>query len=134
MNDKEKKIEQIRLQLKKKVEYGKQHRVERITSMLNNLKPFKCVDDIPDIPIVPKDIYKDIIIPNIIRCGGIPKAQLKPHTRYLGNCRNATEAEWTGERFLYCRHKFGTEFIDDVDHFEDGAETEADVFVPIKEI
>jgi hypothetical protein len=92
------------------------------------------VDDIPDVPIVPTEIYEDIIIPNIIRCGGIPKLQLKPHTRYLGSCRNTTEAEWTGENFIYCRHKFGTEFMDDVDHFEDGAETEADVFVPIKEI
>lgn len=104
--------------------------IDEIINYWNTLKPFKDEDDIPDIPIVDKKTYKDIIIPNIIRCGGIPKSQLKPHTVYIGSCRNTTEAEWTGEKFIYCRLKFGYEYIDEVNHFED--DDGYDLFVPIK--
>lgn len=103
-----------------------------IKSYFNNLEPFKSTDDIPDIPITSPEIYKDIIVPNIIRCGGIPKSELKSHTVYLGGCRNSSEAEWDGEKFIYCRHKWGTEYIDDVQHFEDGIDNTEDVFIPIK--
>lgn len=93
---------------------------------------FKDADDVPDVPVVARQDYVDVIIPNIIRCGGIPKSELRPHTVYIGGCRNSSEAEWTGTEFMYCRHKWGTEYIDDVQHFEDGADNEYDVFIPIK--
>ena len=106
-------------------------RIDYIIEYWETREPFKDEEDIPDIPFVSQDIYQKYIIPNIIRCGGIPKAQLKPHTVYIGSCRNSSEAEWTGEKFIYCRHKLGTEFIDDVNHFED--DNGYDLFVPIKE-
>lgn len=92
--------------------------------------PFKNEDDISEIPFVSPEEYKNTIIPNIIRCGGIPKSQLIPHTVYIGSCRNTTEAEWTGKKFIYCRHKFGYEYIDEVNHFED--DNGHDLFIPIK--
>lgn len=66
---------------------------EDIIEYWKTREPFKDEDDIPDIPEVSKEDYVKIIIPNIIRCGGIPKSQLKPHTVYIGSCRNTTEAE-----------------------------------------
>lgn len=103
---------------------------EDILEYWKTRKPFKNEDDIPDIPKVKKEDYDNIIIPNIIRCGGIPKSQLKSHIIYIGSCRNTNEAEWTGKNFIYCRHKWGTEYIDEVNHFED--DNGYDLFVPIK--
>ena len=135
MKDREKKIEELKAQLKEKAEYEKTHKVERITELFNNLEPFTDCDSIPDIPILEdKELYNNVVVKNLIRCGAIPKAELKPHARYLGSCRNATEAEWTGENFIYCRHKWGTEYIDDINHFEDDDGYGYDLFVPIKEI
>lgn len=122
-------LDEIREKLRKEKEQAYLRELE----YWKTRKPFQDVNDIPDIPIVKKEDYQNIIIPNIIRCGGIPKSELKPHTVYIGGCRNSSEAEWTGSEFIYCRHKWGTEYIDDVQHFEDGADNEEDVFVPIKE-
>lgn len=108
-----------------------EERYKDILEYWKTREPFKNEDDIPDIPIVKKEDYEKVIIPNIIRCGGIPKSQLKSHTTYIGSCRNTTEAEWTGKNFIYCRHKWGTEYIDDVNHFED--DDGYDLFIPIKE-
>lgn len=103
---------------------------EDILEYWKTREPFADEDNIPEIPVVSKEDYDSIIIPNIIRCGGIPKSQLIPHTVYIGSCRNTTKAEWTGEKFIYCRHKFGYEYIDEVNHFED--DDGYDLFIPIK--
>ena len=95
-----------------------------------NRSPFKNEDDIPDIPIVSPIDYNEIIIPNIIRCGGIPKNKLIVGKTYVGGCRNASEAVWNGNRFTYMRTKFGSTYQEDINHFED--DDGYDVFVPIK--
>ena len=76
--------------------------------------------------------YKNIIIPNIIRCGGIPKNDLVVNSTYLGSCRNADRAKWNGQLFEYIRNKFGTIYIEEINHFED--DDGYDIFVPIKVI
>lgn len=92
--------------------------------------PFIDEEDIPDVPIVlPRD-YNEVITPNIIRCGGIPKAKLIIGETYIGNCRNTTEAIWDGEHFNYIRTKFGLKYNEKINHFED--DNGYDVFVPIK--
>ena len=95
-----------------------------------NCQKFKDCDDIPSIPIVlPKD-YEEIIVPNIIRCGGIPKKELVEGKTYIGSCRNTNEATWNGSKFTYKRHKFGSEYETTINHFED--DNGSDLFVPIK--
>ena len=119
-------IEKIKVKLRKE----KEERYNNILEYWKNRKPFKDEDDIPPIPIVqPKD-YQDIIIPNIIRCGGIPKDELIVGETYIGDCRNASEAVWNGDRFTYMRTKFGTTYPEDINHFQD--DDGYDVFVPIK--
>lgn len=115
---------------KDKLRKESEERYNNTLEYWKNRKPFKDEDDIPPIPIVqPKD-YQDIIIPNIIRCGGIPKDELIVGETYIGDCRNASEAVWNGDRFTYMRTKFGTTYPEDINHFQD--DDGYDVFVPIK--
>lgn len=49
----------------------------------------------------------------------VMKDQLKVGEIYYGKCRNASYAYWNGERFTHVRSKFGAEFLEDINHFED---------------
>ncbi len=62
----------------------------------------------------------------------IPKSELIINKKYNGNCRNASEAVWNGEKFIYKRHKFGTTYNEEINHYED--DDGYDVFVPIEYI
>ena len=75
----------------------KKERVDEFKTM----KPFKNLYDIPHIPHVDEKTYKEIIIPNLIRCGAIPKKDLINGKTYIGECRNASEAIWNGHTFVY---------------------------------
>lgn len=96
----------------------------------NELEPFLTVDVIPDLPLVNIEIHQEVIIPNLIRCGAIPKKDLEIGATYLGSTRNATEAVWNGKKFEYQRYKFGMWFTESVNHFEDYSQYA--VFIPIK--
>ena len=98
----------------------------------NNLQPFKCVDDIPDVPIADENTYATIIIPNLIRCGAIPMDKLEKGMWYEGTCRNASKAVWNGEKFVYKRTKFGDTFFEEINHFQE--DDGYDVFVPLNKI
>lgn len=102
-----------------------------IIDFFENLEPFNTIDDIPDIPIVEKEIYNDYIVPNLIRCGAIPKEKLIVGKCYEGSCRNASNAVWNGEKFTYRRTKFGHTYNEDINHFQD--DDGFDLFVPLKE-
>ena len=99
-----------------------------------SLKPFENEDDIPDIPICRTDedriFYKDVIVPNLIRCGAIAKKDLEVDAWYTGDTRNANRAKWNGKEFEYIRYKFGYTFTDTVNHFED--DDDCALFVPLK--
>lgn len=95
------------------------------------LKPFKYSDDIPDLPKVSKEEWNEIIVPNLIRCGAIPKSKLKVGQHYLGHCRNSNNAVWKGDHFEYERYKWGTYYTDKINHFED--DDGFDLFVPLLE-
>ena len=103
-----------------------------IIEFFENLEPFNTIDDIPDIPIVEKEIYNDYIVPNLIRCGAIPKEKLAVGKCYEGSCRNASKAVWDGDKFTYGRTKFGYTYDEDINHFQD--DDGFDLFVPLKEI
>ena len=103
-----------------------------IIDFFENLEPFNTIDDIPDIPIVEKEIYNDYIVPNLIRCWAIPKEKLIVGKCYEGSCRNASNAVWNGEKFTYRRTKFGYTYDEDINHFQD--DDGFDLFVPLKEV
>ena len=105
---------------------------DKMKEKFDNLKHFDKVTDIPEIPAFKnKDLYKEIVVKNLIRCGAIPKNDLTVGKTYLGDCRNTHEATWNGNEFTYNRYKFGDWFEDTINHFED--EMYYDVFIPIKE-
>ena len=117
-------------EIKQKMNMDREERYNNIIEYWKNRKPFKDENDIGSIPIVlPRD-YKDIIVPNIIRCGGIPKNKLITGKTYIGECRNANEATWNGEKFIYKRNKFGMTYDEDINHFEE--DDGHDLFVPLK--
>ena len=107
-----------------------EERYKDILEYWKTREPFKNEDDIPDIPKVKKEDYDSIIIPNIIRCGGIPKSELVIGKTYIGGCRNASEAIWNGKTFTYKRYKFGDTLCENINHFED--DDGYDLFIPIK--
>lgn len=117
-------------EVKDKIKKEKEERYNTVLNHWKERKPFRDEDDIPPIPIVlPKD-YEEIIVPNIIRCGGIPKDKLIVGKTYIGDCRNATEAVWDGEKFTYMRTKFGSTYPETINHFQD--DDGYDLFVPLK--
>jgi hypothetical protein len=125
--------EEIIRKLKEKAAYEKEHKTEIMIDRLKNMKQF--TDDyIPEPPITTPELYKKYVIPNFIRCGAIPKDKLIKGKTYLGNCRNADRAVWLGDKFEYIRTKFGEKFPETIQHFEEGAYSRFDVFVPIKQI
>ena len=98
---------------------------------LQNMEPFNGdVEKISSIPICSKKEYQEIVIPNFLRCGAIPKKDLIAGRTYIGECRNASEAVWNGEVFIYQRHKFHLVYPEEINHFED--DDGSDLFVPIK--
>ena len=104
---------------------------KRMIEYLKTMEPFTSEDEIIDVPVTDPDTYKNIVIPNFIRCGAIPKSQLEVGKTYIGSCRNAREAIWKGDHFTYKRYKFGYIFDDEnINHFED--DNGYDLFVPIK--
>ncbi len=108
----------------------KEERYNNTLEYWKNRKPFKNEDDIPFVPKVKKEDYDNVIVPNIIRCGGIPKEELIVGETYIGDCRNASEAVWNGKRFTYMRTKFGYTYPEDINHFQD--DDGFDLFVPIR--
>ena len=108
---------------------------ERVIERFTTMEPFN-TDNTDDfyitVPVVSEDIFNNVVIPNLIRCGAIPKDKLIKDREYLGHCRNSGKAKWDGEKFVYQRYKFGSYYEDDVPTFEDGVNNDTDVFVPIK--
>lgn len=91
---------------------------------------FKSPDDIPDIPVYKSNEEKEFYINKLIEFGAIPKDNLIKGKSYIGNCRNATQAIWNGEKFIYQRTKFNYSFNESISHFQD--DDYYDVFIPIK--
>lgn len=106
-------------------------RKQSIIDYFNNMKPFNDTDNIPDIPIIDEETYNNVIIPNLIRCGAIPKDKLVKGKTYIGTCRNTSEAIWLGDKFEYIRYKFGCTYPEKINHFQN--DDGYDVFVPLKE-
>lgn len=74
-----------------------------------------------------RNYVKEHVIP-------IPKSELMVGQCYPGHCRNACKATWDGNKFHYKRYKFGIEYEETINHYEDDNQLGIDVFVPVKEI
>lgn len=103
-------------------------------SRWENLKTFGKVSDVPKLPVVAEEEWKEYYVPKLIKAGAISKVHLIDGHFYEGDHRNARYAKWDQEKnvFLYWRQKFTSCFIDSCEHFEDYSHFA--VFVPIKEI
>lgn len=66
----------------------------------------------------------------IEKCRPIPKCELVNGISYKGVCRNTDEAIWDVDAFIYTRYKFGTTYLETINHYED--DDGYDVFVPIE--
>lgn len=117
-------------EIKQKMQIEKEKRRLEMQKYWKKLKPFKNVFDIPLLPNPLTDFY----IQKLIECGAIPKNKLKDGVKYLGKCRNASEAVWHENKnaFTYKRTKFMDTFDEDINHFED--DDGYDLFVPIMEV
>ena len=117
-------------EIKDRLEELRKNRIPNLIKWLEEMEPFNNEDDIPEPPVMEKELYDKYVIPNFIRCGAIPKDKLIVGKTYIGSCRNASEAIWNGKVFTYKRTKFGFTYDEDINHFQD--DDGYDVFVPIK--
>ena len=51
----------------------------------------------------------------------LKKEELEKGATYVCDARNFVEGTWDGEAFVYTRFKFGDEFLDTEQHWDDGA-------------
>jgi hypothetical protein len=66
----------------------------------------------------------------LIKHGAMTLEQMEVGKTYIGCCRNAGEAEWQGDHFVYLRTKWGSTFPEKINHFQN--DNGYDVFVPVK--
>ena len=64
-----------------------------------NMKPFKIINDVPELPVVTKEEWDGFYVPILIKCGAIPKKDLIVGEKYLGACRNSDYGIWNGTEF-----------------------------------
>lgn len=76
---------------------------------------------------IPQELYDKYFELGVVR-----KENLEPGEKYLGICRNADVAIWTGKVFVYNRHKFGVSYQESINGFED--DNGYDLFIPVKKI
>jgi hypothetical protein len=125
--EKEEKIKKVKELMAKE----KEEREKRIKEHWMNLPKFKKPEDVPAIPVVNKEEYKEFYIPKLIEAGGIPKKDLVDGQYYVGEHRRARIAKWDAAKdvFVYWRYKFADIYEDRCNHFED--DDGYALFVPI---
>lgn len=93
---------------------------------------FSIVDGVPfiHVPRCQNEEEESFVQEELIKRGAIPLDKLEVGKTYLGSCRNAHEAVWNGEKFVYQRYKFGFTYPEEINHFQN--DNGYDLFVPIK--
>jgi len=109
-----------------------QERIRQEDEAWNNLKPFKDIWDVPQLPQAWKAVYEGFYIPRLIKAGAIPKKDLLDGRVYIGRHRRCVAGKWNEsiQKFLYNREKWGGTITDDCNHFED--DNGFALFVPIR--
>ncbi len=120
-------------------EKTKRHKTKaELKEIYDNMQHFTKSNDgeyyLKPLPVCSTDedikFYYDVIVPNYIRCGAIPKKDLIIGKTYIGSGRGVYEAKWDGEYFTYERVKFGYTYDDKMKDFED--EPYYAAFIPIE--
>lgn len=120
--------------MKEDPEYKKKYLIEMEEKRKEDFrkrKPFVTADDVPELPQVDIEEWKEFYVPLIIEKGGIPKEKLLDGEWYYGDHRRCNFARWNEKenKFDYIRYKFGF-YWDDCNHFED--DDGYALFVPIR--
>jgi hypothetical protein len=108
-------------------------RLNRWADIINNKSLNLMSDDELSWINVPKPLNKEeeiFIQDTLINNGAIPLHNLEVGKTYVGFCRNASEAIWQGEKFVYQRYKWGTTYPEEINHFQN--DDGYDVFVPVR--
>ena len=122
-------VDALKLKAESELRRVKDEREKRIKEYWKNVPKFNSPHDVPDLPKVDQQEWKDYYVPKLIESGAIPKTELIENQSYIGNHRNAQVAKWNGQRFVYRRTKFNSVFDDECNHFED--DDGFALFVPI---
>ena len=124
--------DRIKARVQAELEVQKIERAKRMREYWETLKPFTGVNDIPNLPRIETDEWKNFYVPKLIGAGAIPKKDLIDGQFYAGDHRNATIAKWDADKnkFIYMRTKWNSTYEDDCNHFED--DDGYALFVPIK--
>ena len=122
--------EKMLAELKAKREIDKAEREQRIREYWENLPKLNNPEDVPTLPRVDEQEWKEFYVPKLIAAGAIPKKDLIHGQIYIGEHRNTTIARWNADtnKFEHMRYKFGW-MKDECNHFED--DDGFALFVPI---
>ena len=125
--EKEEKIENI----KNAIAAEKAERERKRKEYWCNLPKFEKTHDVPTIPRVDEEEYRNFYVPKLIEAGAIPKKDLVDGQLYYGDYRNAEVGKWNAKEnvFDHWRYKFGFR-KDTCNHFED--DDGFALFVPIR--
>jgi hypothetical protein len=122
-------IEGFKLKAEAQLIQIREERKQRIKEYWENLPKINTPRDVPDLPKVDIQEWKDYYVPKLIEAGAIPKKDLVEGQYYIGEHRNAQVAKWNGKEFVYMRTKFQNVYEDTCNHFED--DDGFALFVPI---
>lgn len=101
-------------------------------TITNNLKGTITICTFDDDRIVSSIVINRIDIMHYFMA--IPINEMIDGAMYVGICRNATNARWNAEEqvFYHDRVKFGNQFVEKINHFEN--DNNADLFYPMEQI
>ena len=122
-------VEGFKLKAEAQLIQIREERKQRIKEYWENLPKINTPRDVPELPRVDIQEWKDYYVPKLIEAGAIPKKDLVVGQYYTGEHRNAQVAKWNGKEFVYMRTKFQNVYEDTCNHFED--DDGFALFVPI---
>jgi len=82
-------VDALKIKAESELRRIKDEREKRIKEYWKNIPKFKNPEDIPDLPKVDQQEWKDYYVPKLIESGAIPKTELIENQSYIGNHRNA---------------------------------------------
>ena len=123
-------VEGFKLKAEAQLIQIREERKKRVKEYWENLPKIVTPNDVPELPRVDIQEWKDFYVPKLIEAGAIGKDGLIEGQIYIGEHRRANVAKWNGKEFIYNREKFGNVYEDKCNHFED--DDGFALFVPIK--
>ena len=120
---------EFKIKAEAQLEQIREERKKKVKEYWENLPKINTPRDVPDLPRVDIQEWKDFYVPKLIEAGAIGKNDLIEGRIYIGEHRRANVAKWNGKEFIYNREKFGNVFEDKCNHFED--DDGFALFVPI---